>query len=364
MKIIFSDATLMHGGAERVISILANSLCELGHDVEILLFFDREIWYTINEKIKITVAEKHIKRKNILSHIVWRRKYIKNAKPDVVISFLAQFNMINIISMLGLKIPLIVADRNDPSKIPTNFILRKLRDFLYRFADRVVVQNESNREYFSLSVQKKSSVIYNPIELGEYSGAALKCDEKENTIVSVGRVIKQKNPLMLFEAFGRISEEFPNYKLVYYGDGVLKNEIRQRAQQLNISERVILPGAVKDVFNKIKNSKLFVMTSDYEGMPNALLEAMCLGLPVISTKVSGATDVIENGKNGILVDCRNVEQLEDAMRKLLRKNELRESMASEAVKLSGQLKTEYIVELWIECINNVIQKKNISNLSE
>lgn len=357
MKILFSNSALSFGGAERVISIVASKLAEMGHEVEVLLYYDKEVCYKLNKKVRVISDEQYIGKSNILNHIIWRRKYIKQQKPDVVISFLAKFNMLNIIAMSGLNIPLIVADRNDPRKVPNNFLLRKCRDWLYVFADGVVIQNKSNQGYFSKKVIDKSTVIYNPIDLGDYLGAALKCSEKEKKIVCVARVIEQKNPLMLLRAFSYIAGEFPDYKLVYYGDGDMIREVSDAAQKMGLGDRVELCGAVENVFEHIKKAELFVLNSNYEGMPNALLEAMCLGLPVVCTRVSGAADVIDDGENGLLVDCGDVKDLEMAIRRMLKDDTFRKNCGIKAAKLNELVKYDYIVNEWNNFIVSVIHKK-------
>lgn len=357
MKIIISDSTMMHGGAERVIANLSNRLIQLGHEVELLLFYDRPIWYELDERIRITIDEKYIGKASILRHMLWRRKYLKRVKPDVVLSFLAPYNMVNIVSLLGTPIPLIVADRNDPRFVPEKKVIRWLRDFLYKFADGIVLQSNNNKAYFSKDIQKKSTVILNAVDVGEYRGSAVH-SIKNKEIVSVGRLIQQKNPWMLLEAFSNIHEKYNDYKLVYYGEGELLEPLKSKAIEYGISERVEFRGAVSDVFERLRVSELFVMSSEYEGMPNALLEAMCIGVPVISTKVSGAVDVIENDINGILVDRNDVKQLTRAMERMLSNPEFRKTCACSAVNLADTLESDIIADQWISFISRIKRGKH------
>lgn len=359
MKILFSNSALAYGGAERVISILASKLAEKGHDVEVLLYFNRPVCFNFNKNVKIVNDESYIGVQNVYRHILWRRNYISKLRPDIVISFLAPFNMINVIAMLGLKIPLVLADRNDPRKVPTNFILRICRDVLYRFADAIVLQNKSNYNYFSRAIKEKSEIIYNPVNLGNLAGSAIKCINKEKKIVCVARVIKQKNPMLLLNAFYNISRDFPDYKLEYYGNGDMITEISEEARKKGLSDRIILHGAVDNVLERIRSAEMFVLTSDYEGMPNALLEAMCLGIPVISTRVSGANDLIQNYKNGLLVDCNDEEGLTRAMLLYLRNKSLRERCANEAVKLNSILDIESISDRWEVFISSIIMRNKV-----
>lgn len=354
MKILFTDATLMHGGAERVISIIANQLVQMGYEVEILLYYDREIWYEIDSRVEIDNDETHIGKANPIRHILWRHKYFKDSDADIVISFLAPFNIINIIAMLGIHKPLIVADRNDPRKTPSNPLVRFARDVLYNWASGVVVQSVNNKNYFSKAIQNKSVVVFNPVDVGNYAKSGLENLTNNKDIVVVGRLIEQKNPMLVLKAFSNIATEFPEYKLSYYGEGDMREILEQKARELGLEDRVALPGAVKNVFDKLKSARLFVMSSQYEGMPNALIEAMCVGVPVISTKVSGAVDLIESEKNGLLVECDSEEQLTMAMRKMLKDESFALFCAEQATELNEKLSCEQIVNEWLTHIKTYL----------
>lgn len=357
MKILILEATLSHGGAERVVSNLSNKLSAMGHEIELLLYYDRPIFYAIDDQVKITIDEQEMGgKKNPLQHMCWRRKYIQKTKPDAIISFLAPFNMLNILALLGVKIPLIVADRNDPRSVPTAPVMRKARDFLYHFADGVVLQSEHNKSYFSKKIQKKSKVIYNSICLGAYSGAALQV-EKTNRIVSVGRLIPQKNPMMLVKAFEKIADAFPLLTVSFYGSGELQEELEQYVAKSAIAGRVVFHGVVKNIFDEIQNAKVFVMTSQYEGLPNALLEAMCLGLPVISTKVSGAIDFIQPGKNGELVSCNDVDGLAEALKALLNNQERLQAYGQAGASVATVLDETSVANRWLDAIARCKEKQ-------
>ena len=344
IRIVFFDGSLKQGGAERVISVLSKYLVKKEYIVEIILYYDREQFYEIHPDVKVISIEKETHSKNVFQNLRWMRRYFRR-NADIIISFLAPFNILALLAHFGLKTRIIVADRNDPRYVPGNRLVRILRDFLYRFSDGVVCQTDNNLRYFSNSIRKKGTVIFNPVDLGDKRGQALRTP-KEEKIVSVGRLIKQKNQMLAINAFRMVSGEFPALKLVFYGDGDMEDELRRYVKSLSLEERILFPGSSKSVFDDESDAKLFVLTSDYEGMPNALLEAMCLGIPVISTRVSGAEDLIRSGTNGFLLDSRKPEELADKLRTLLTDDTLRAAIGREAVRLNDDLAVASIMEQW------------------
>ena len=346
-KTMFFVSSLDDGGAQRVISILASRMVQKGMDVEIVTYLDAPVLYPIHSEVKITCVQKETEKKSLMSNLLWLRSYFKE-NAEIVLSFLAPFNMIALVATMGLRVPIVVADRNDPAKVPGSKVIRIARDILYVFADQVVVQTEANKAYFKL-LSKKTTVIYNPVDLKEYTGLALK-SEKDKIIVSAGRLMPQKNQKMLIDAFSAIMKKFPEYQLVIYGEGNYREELESYVKSLKLEERVFMPGSVTDLYDKMKSAELFVLSSDYEGMPNALIEAMCLGLPVISTKVSGATDLINHGKNGLLTEVGDKKEMENAMEQMLSDENLREKMAIEAVQLAEMLRTDEVLKQWQKII--------------
>ncbi len=342
-RTMFFVSSLGDGGAQRVISILSEKMAQSDMDVEIVTYLDVPIIYTINPKVKVTCVEKCTGKKDVVRNLLWLRSYFKRY-AKIVLSFLAPFNMIALVATMGTKVPIVVADRNDPAKVPVNPFVRFGRDVLYGLADHVVVQTEANKAYFK-RLQKKTTVIYNPVDLKEYTGAALKT-EKEKVIVTAGRLMPQKNQKMMVDAFEKIAKKFPEYQLIIYGEGDYRSELEEYVVSKELDEKVLMPGSVTDLYEKIKKASLFVLSSNYEGMPNALIEAMCMGLPVISTKVSGATDLIQHGKNGLLVEVGSEKELTDAIETMLSDETVRNKMASEAVKISQVLLPDEILKQW------------------
>ena len=353
-KKLFFIGTLCNGGAERVVSILSSQMAKQGMDVEILTYYDRPVSYEIDERVKISSVETLSGKNGKIGNLFWLRRYFKE-NAEVVISFLAPFNILAIAANLGSGVPIIVADRNDPERVPSNPVLRKVRDVLYRFASGIVVQTKKNQSYFSKTVQKKSCVIYNPVDLKENAGAAIET-KKEKTIVTAGRLMPQKNQTMLIRAFAGVLTKYPDYRLVIYGEGPERENLEQLAGELSVSGQVIFPGNVSDLHEQMKTAKMFVLCSDYEGMPNALIEAMCLGLPCISTEVSGSTDLIEDHRNGLLIRKDDQQALEEAMLEVIGQPGMAERLSKEAVLLNEKLEVNKIMDQWITWIHEIMKK--------
>lgn len=347
-KILFFVSSMEDGGAQRVISILSNKLSERGFSVSILKYFDTVNLFELDNRISVFSVEGSTGSISTVKNLGYIHKVFKDY--DVVISFLAPFNMIALVANLFNRTPLIVADRNDPSKVPANRYVRFLRDQLYKLADRIIVQTKNNQSYF----KKNTEVIYNPVMLNDLKGSALRT-KKDKLIVSSARLEKQKNQDMLIEAFGVFHKIHPEYKLVIYGEGSYRKELEEKINELGLSKYVSLPGVTKDIFNKISRAELFVLTSNYEGMPNALIEAMCLGLPVISTRVSGATDLIEDMVNGVIIDVNDVKGLLNSMIKLTDSEDLRKSLSNQAIKVADMLNSNKICDLWEKSIDSVLK---------
>ncbi len=347
-KIMFFTGFLKEGGAERVISIVSRQLVDDGYDVEILMYRDDTVFYAVDPGVKLTFLERETGSRNIFRNIIWLRRYLKKS-GRTILSFLAPYNMLLLAANIGLGNKVIAADRNDPRFIPKKKIMRGLRNLLYNLADAVVVQTENNKKYFSRRIREKCSVIYNPVDLGEYRGCALK-SEKRREIVSVCRLIPHKNLQMLIRAFGRVHTKHPDYSLVICGDGPVENELKKLISDMGLGDAVVMAGKIQNVPEKIRGCEIFASPSNFEGMSNSLIEAMCVGLPCVSTRVSGAVDLIEDHVNGVLIDVGSGEQMESALNELIENSELRESIAERAAGLNGALSPEKITRQWEKVI--------------
>jgi GalNAc-alpha-(1->4)-GalNAc-alpha-(1->3)-diNAcBac-PP-undecaprenol alpha-1,4-N-acetyl-D-galactosaminyltransferase len=355
-KVLFVIGTLGYGGAERVLVTLANNLASNSIQVEIITITNnKESAYPLNKNVKhssIDISNSALKRK--ISQILNLRKKIKQQNPDIVISFLSIVNITVIAAMLGLKIPLIVSERNDPKIDPQFFLQRIVRFFLYPLADGFVFQTEKAKEFFSSSIQHRSIVIPNPIVEKDFP--KLWNGDRRKEIVTVGRLVEQKNHKLLIKAFSKVLLDFPDYKLILYGDGQLKTALNLYIKELDLENRVVLAGNKENVLDYINGASIFVLSSNFEGMPNSLIEAMALGLPCISTNCSsgGPEYLIENNKSGFLVPVNSEIELERAMKLLIGNPEIATEFSRNAIKVKSKLNEKKIIEKWGNYIEGLL----------
>lgn len=310
MKILFYINAIHHGGAERVMANLAKRFAGSCNKVILVTSFRDEWEYPLDSAIdRINLIDEipvgFLKRNILIAKKL--RSCIKNEKPDVIVSFMAEPNFRMLLATIGIKCRKIISVRNDPNKEYPNFLFKSLAKTLYNLADGVVFQTEDAMKWFPKSIQKKSRIIMNQVDEVFFNTPLA---EERHDIVTTGRLTAQKNHKMLIRAFSQIAGEIDD-NLIIYGEGELRDELESLVKDLGLEERVFLPGATKNVPEALSKAKLFVLSSDYEGMPNALLEAMAMGLPCISTDCpcGGPRMVIRNGENGFLFPVGNEEKL-------------------------------------------------------
>ena len=371
MRVIFLTASLGSGGAERVVSLLANKMVERGYQVEIICLKFNDVYYQTDPRVKITLAMRQTK--NRLTELFWLRKYIKKHSPDVVIPFTEGVYCFTILSLLGTGIPIIASERLDPAAMSTT--RKVLKRLLLPYADCLVVQTQSIKDYFPKNIQKKTSIIYNPVNEDIYKspdglhvqGAnAASCvqssntpmggmgQEKLNRIISVGRLYPQKNQKMMIRAFAKVADEFPDWQLVIYGEGPLRESLELIVESLEMQDRVLLPGRTENVIEELRKSKIFCMSSDYEGMSNSMIEAICVGLPIITTDVSGVKELVENGVNGFVIPCGDENKLSIAFEKLMNNRQLIKDFSKFSYVKRELFKIDSIVEQWEELIQRIV----------
>lgn len=339
------------GGAERVVSIIANEYARQGWQVDILMLLSSDCAYKIEPNVTlIDLSGKCSSRIARLPY--WLKKirdYARVNRPDVIISFVARINIITRLSLLNHNIPIIVSERNDPYMDGRGFIVRYLTKKLYPSVSSVVLQTRRAQGYFSWL--KNSIIISNPIEV-----YATRQEPAKDRIVSIGRLSEQKNQKMLIDAFAMIHKLYPSYTLDIYGEGALRSTLQRQIETLNLDDNVKLRGAVSDVHQQIADAKLFILSSDYEGLSNALLEAMMMGMPCISTNCAGSDEYIEHQTTGLLVNVGDTEAMANAMEYMITHPDEANRMGTCAKHKSQAFEKSNVIKQWTNTINSAICK--------
>lgn len=373
MRIFLLSSSLNSGGAERVISILANHFSAFFEEVYLITHSRKENdFFDLNKKVKRIELIPLIKTNNVIKKIQNNEVAVKelgdcirNLKPDIIISFLTQVNVRALVANKR-SVPLIISERTNPGRQRIEKIWKILRYLLYKRADKIVVQTVgiSNQLLKIPGTAKKLVIIPNPIP--DYSLQAL--DDAEGVIErynlqdkiligTMGSLVYAKGHDILIEAFKKISRNM-DCTLIIIGEGDQRSYLSELINRYNLSEKVLLVGKVKNPFNIIKKFKLFIFSSRYEGFPNALLEAMSLGLPVISFDCeTGPGELITNNWNGILVKNGDVDQLAVEILNLWENKALQSKLSENSKKVTKRYAEKVILKKWIDLIHETINHK-------
>lgn len=343
---------LTDGGAERVLVELANEWIKNGYEV---LFVQTvpEMFnncYAVSDKAKfINFKRGSIRILNIIKSVFFMINTMNNHKDATVLVFTKATMYIVAIASFFARNHLVVSERNDPQSSPERKSRRILRDLIFRKADRCVFQTQGAMEYFPVSVQKKGVIIPNPInpEL-----PAINSGTREKRIISACRLDVQKNVPMMILAFKKLQAFYPEYKLYIYGRGPLEDKIRGLIKQENLEEKVFLPGFSDDIYAEMNKSTMFVLSSDYEGLSNSMLEALAMGLPSVVTDcpAGGARMMIENNINGILVPVGDIQAMFEGMKKILDDKNFAKKLSTNASNIRNQYPVEKIAKMWLDII--------------
>ena len=288
------------------------------------------------------------------------RRAIQVSGPDGVISFMDTTNVLTLLATRGLGMAVIVSERIDPWMYSIGKFWRTLRRWLYPYADQVVVQSESARRYFSQSIQRMTSIVPNPISWPrEFQGTFDKVSARHMSIaLGMGRLEEQKGFDLLLQAFAQIASDHPDWSLEIWGEGSARPALEKLRHDLQLDERVRLPGKTGQPFQKMQAVDLFVLSSRFEGFPNVLYEAMACGLPAISFDcLSGPGQIIRDGTDGILVPPGDVEALAAAMHRLMSEPALRQRLAVRAPEVLERFGLKRVMGMWEAILQQATKRR-------
>lgn len=378
--IVFYIATLTRGGAERVIVNLANYFYRQGYEVYMVTLEPDEGLYPMEDGIKKIVidtpkagnagqdggssdgggkasggdsafAVRLIDRiRAAAGRITKVRRLLHKTQAQALVAFIGKTNIRAVLAGLGTKTKVFVSVRSAPEREYAGTVQRLTAKCLFCFADGIVFQSEGAKAFFPKLAQKKSRILYNPLS-PEYVREPY-AGERRDEIITVGRMDKVKNHALLIDAFAIVAKEKPQMHLTIYGGGDCMEAVREQVSRLGLAEKVSLPGDTLDIPDKIKDARLFVLSSDFEGMPNAVAEAFALGIPVVSTDCpsGGARSLVHDGETGLLVPVKDVQKMAEAMLRILNDRELETRLRENAYRFSQSLHPDKINRMWREFI--------------
>ena len=364
-RLTLAISSLGSGGAERVISILANHWVTAGVRVTLLVLDSPAVqpFYPLDPRVRLVSLDLAHNAENAATALAWNlrrcsaiRREIIRSSPDCVISFLDTMNVTVLLSTVGLPVPVIVSERIHPKYSPLGRAWSVLRRITYQRASRIVVQTADIASYMAEALGLSTVAIPNPIPQSRVNAVAE--PEWSSTMVAMGRLNRQKGFDVLLDAFARVAAQYPDWSVVIYGDGSERPALEARLRTLNLQGRVSMPGRVKDPFSAMALAGLFVLPSRYEGFPNALCEAMAVGLPVVAADCpSGPAEMITNGADGVLVPVEDSEALAASLSRLMGDPALRKRLGAQARQAVERFALPRIVDLWNEEIARAVGKK-------
>lgn len=358
MRICLCIDKLGNGGAERVISILANQFSLMGHDVQLIETSTKQwcSFYKIEDSVKRIFLLDTFSKEGSLNKIKALKRCLDSIKPDVIISFKYQTNINVFLANLNLKIPHIVSERNNPFTYDIGISSKLFKKFIFRHSSGCVFQTDDARKFYFNKTTKKSVLIKNPVLLNRYSFK--ENVQRNNTILYVGRLDEQKNVKLLIDSFNTVFLKRNEFILKIYGCGKLEDDLKKYAQTLPCKNSIFFLGTSKTWHEDENGSFMFVLPSNYEGMPNSLMEAMCLQIPCIATDcpIGGPRALIKNDYNGLLVACNNHEALSSAMIELINNPKKGDLFAERNKNMIDEYSPESVANQWIDFIHKILRK--------
>ncbi len=362
-KIAFHLNCLCQGGAERVVSNLANQFANEGYKVYVATE-----WYDQDEfKLDDKVERVHVglregdDKKNGLTKFLLRVKYLKEFtkkyQPDVLIAFAHRANYRALMAAGNMNVPVIVCCRTDPTGHYDHLSDKIQIKWLFPKASGAVFQTTGQKEFFKPYLQNNSTIILNPINEKYFDCA--RPEVKDKAVVHHARLVDFKNQPLLCRAFVKVHEKHPDYVLKIYGpdsgDGT-KEILEKIIEENNAKDYILLMGGSNELEKEIPKGEVYAFTSDWEGLPNSLLEAMAMGMPIVATDCpcGGPRTVMRDGENGLLIPIKDEDALVEGLCKLIENKDLADRLGKEAAKIKEIANGKAVFEKWREYLDKVI----------
>lgn len=343
MKITIVTPGISGGGTERVATILANGFVKHGHKVCIICCYYNDREYELDDTVEVfdVVSDKR-GFAGLLYRSLALRRFLRDIEPDVVLSFVAP----EMVLAQRSCAPTVQTLRNDPWHLDTSLSKRFLFEKAFSSAKRVIFQTTASMGFYSDEIKSKGVVLPNPLETSYLPRWRGNMDAHE--FVAAARLNEQKNYPMMINAFSEFHEAHPEWRLTIYGEGPERENLERLVADLGLGESVALPGRSSNVHEHIANASAFVLSSDYEGVSNSMLEALCIGAPCVVTDHSpgGAREYIEDGVSGLLTQVGDAHGMALAMAKIADRPEFAKGLGGKAMLVRSRVDVEGAVDQW------------------
>lgn len=361
MKIALIISSLARGGAEKILSLLANHWASHGHAVTIFTMTSPEAHpeYPLNDHITVKslsivkISTNPISAfLNNLHRITTIREALSSNNPDVIVSFGDQTNILCLLALTGVGIPIIVSERVDPRFHPIGRLRGFLRKHLYGNAAALVVQCDEFASVFNASTRERAVIIENPI-FPPLSTEGGRSPASPPTILSAGRLSRQKGMDVLIQAFALVHARHPDWRLLIFGEGEERQALERLTRQLKIDDKVKLPGKTDSLGMAMQETQIFALASRYEGQPNVLGEAMARGMAVVATDCPATTKMITDQQNGMLVSIEDIDSLSTALDRLMANESLRDFMGENATRITHLYDNKTVMSKWDALLQSI-----------
>lgn len=372
-RIVILIGSMARGGAERVAATLANAWSDAGREVWLISTYlgDRVTGYPLRPKVSVVRLFDRVRRGKRwrwfdgLRKAVALRRMVRAIRPDVVLSFLTNVNVLTLAALGSARFPLIVSERTDPAAdVELSRTLRMARVLTYPFADALVVQTAAAAERYAARLRRvtRIEIIHNPLPQ-ELDDSPLRA-QHEGTggrVIAVGRLSPEKGFDSLIEAYGSALCSDSSWSLQIWGDGPLHSELTQLVEKLQLRGRVQFCGATTQPWVALAAAQIFVLSSTYEGFPNAMLEAMAVGLPCVAFDCpSGPRELADGGSAAIIVPAGDVSQLALALRRLAADREGRRALGERAAAhVRRAFGEQRVIKDWDRLIDELLPRGRV-----